>query len=308
MRVLITGASGFAGSALIKYLIGYHKADITAVVHKTPVQVSHENIRYVQYSIKDLPAFLKSEPEFDYIFHLARIPGKRFGNIGRVLAGLQGAGANKKILKAISHNGCKTRLIYLSGSLMYGNNPGKQCVETDKIQPAGFAKYYVFAEQPLLRAIKDGNANIVMLRAPWIAGNGSWYTKLYEEFVLQHKKVPVYGDVNRRMSLISVEDCAGMLWHYATHAKTSGIYNIYTTQSISYQEFVHAIAKAYNTDNYVPYDKQKMLKFTDKTTIDSICCDVVLSTNHKELLTGYKPIYDSPEGYITQMAQHGSNR
>lgn len=308
MRILVTGASGFAGSALIKYLVGINNADITAIVHKTPVQVSHQHIRYVQSSIEDLPAFLKGEPEFDYIFHLARIPGKRFGNIGRILAGLQGARANKKILKAISGKGCKTRLVYLSGSLMYGHQPGKTSVEADSLHPAGFAKYYHLAEKPLLKAISNNTANIVMLRAPWIVGNGSWFAKLYEEHVLKQKKVPIYGNPDRHMSLISVDDCAGMLWHYATNAQASGIYNIYTVGKLSYMQFLNYIAKAYDTENYIAYNEEKMLKFADKTTVDSICCEVVLDTQYKDLLNSYKPIHNNPEIYIAQLAQYDNNK
>lgn len=308
MRVLVTGASGFAGSALIKYLIGISNVDITALVHKTPINVTHQHIRYVQSSIEDLPSFLNGEPEYDYIFHLARIPGKHFGNIGRIIAGLQGAAANKKILKAISNKGSKTRLIYLSGSLMYGHHPGKASVETDSLHPAGFAKYYHLAEKPLLKAINNKTANVVMLRAPWIVGKGSWFAKLYEEHILKQKKVPIYGNPNRRMSLISVDDCAGMLWYYATNAQVAGIYNIYTAGSVSYAEFVNYVAKAYNTENYVAYDEEKMLKFADRTTVDSICCEVVLDTQYKELLNSYTPIHNNPETYISQLVRYDNNK
>lgn len=308
MRILVTGATGFAGSALLKYLTTIQGADITAIVHKTPIQVPHQHIRYVQSSLQDLASFLQGETEFDYIFHLARIPGKRFGNLGRILAGLQGAAANKKILKAISDKGSKTRLVYLSGSLMYGHHPGKACVERDRINPTGFAKYYYLAEKPLLNVINNKTANVVMLRAPWIMGKGSWFAKLYEEHIIKQKQVPIYGNPDRHMSLISVDDCAGMLWHYAVHAKSAGIYNIYTADNVPYTQFLNYIAKAYNTENYVAYDEAKMLKFADKTTVDSICCDVVLDTQYKELLSSYTPIHNNPETYITQLAQYDNNK
>lgn len=302
MRVLVTGATGFTGSALTDYLSLLEDLDITAVVHKKPAKTINPNIRYISSSLSALPSFLSSQEPFDFIFHLARIPGKRWGNVGRLIAGWQGAIANKRILEAHKEYHPGAKLIYLSGSLMYGHKPGNTFVETDVLNPTGFGKYYYYAERPMLKALGSNNSNIIMLRAPWILGKGSWFSQLYEQHILKKKSVPVYGNENRRMSVITVEDCARILWHYALNAPHAGIYNIYTFEDVSYSRFIEGIAKAYRLTNMAHYNEEDMNRIMDKTTISSILCEVVLDTNHNDILKNYQPLFTDIDTYIAQLA------
>lgn len=303
MRVLIIGATGFTGSALIDYLSGRDDLDVTAVVHNTSASNIRKNIRYIKSSLHKLPALLAEQEPFDFIFHLARISGKRWGNIGRLLAGLSGSVANKRLLRTLKFYHSKARIVYLSGSLMYGHNPGKVSMETDKLHPAGFGRYYYHAERPLLNAIHNKDSNIIMLRAPWILGKGSWFTQLYEQHIRKHKTVPVYGDEERRMSLVTVEDCARMLWHYALNAPLTGVYNICTFNNLLYGDFIECISKAYKTEEVIHYDESTLLKMMDKTTVASICCEVLQGTNHNKLLNSYQPLFTNINIYLTQLAK-----
>ncbi|MBZ0097824.1 MAG: hypothetical protein K8F30_01990, partial [Taibaiella sp.] len=203
-------------------------------------------------------------------------------------------------------HGSKSRLVYLSGSLMYGHTPGKKSLETDVLQPVGFGRYYYYAERPILKALQKNDGNIIMLRAPWILGKGSWFSQLYEKHVFEKNAVPVYGDEHRRMSLVTVEDCAGMLWHYAVNAPAAGVYNIYTFGDISYGSFIKSIGKAYQQQAVTYYNERKLDEIMDKTTANSVCCEVLLDTQHPDLLNSYRPIFTDLDTYLTKLAQkHG---
>lgn len=302
MRVLIIGATGFVGKALTKYLSDIAGIHSTALVHKQEPGEQYNGISYVQKSLQQIDYQWLSGQQFDYIFHLARIPGKRWGDTGRYLAAKRGARANKKLLIAIEQLSKKPKLIYLSGSLMYGHIPGEKATEQNILNPAGFARQYIHAEEPILKAIKNGNNNIMMLRAPWILGDGSWFMQLYANYILQKKVVPAYGDKDRMMSIITVEDCAAIMWHYAYKAEYSRIYNIYTHQ-MQYSDFIRTIAAAYDCDKEQHYSATQMLNSMDKTTQNSILCEVVLDTTYPEILNNYQPVHSDLNKYLKQLAE-----
>src|SRR5690606_37678295 len=133
------------------------------IIHNRQPLVKYD-IEYVNASLPNIDYNFLEKGNFDYIFHLARIPGKGFGDMGRRFAGLQGAIANRKLLTTLKKLRRMPKLIYLSGSLMYGHRPGYSFTEAEKIQPTGYARYYYHAEQPILNAMYQGNMQIMMLR------------------------------------------------------------------------------------------------------------------------------------------------
>jgi len=303
MHILVLGATGFVGSVLVDHLIRLKDVTITAIVHNTVPATKHEQVRYINHSLSAIDHEFLSAGNYDYIFHLARIPGKKWGDAGRYIAGRKGAAANKKLLANINRLDKQPKLIYLSGSLMYGHIPGSAAIEQDAVNPAGFAKYYYHAERPILKAIEDGAEHLVMLRAPWIIGNGSWYKQMYTDHIKQHNVVPVYGNPQRRMSIITVEDCAGMLWHYAANAPGDAVYNIFTFQDVAYNDLVRQVAKAYNCDSFREIAEDEMKKKMGATVADSINCEVLLDTQHKNVLSSYKPLHTNLEAYIKELAK-----
>lgn len=303
MRILVLGATGFTGAAFLDYLCNIKGLSVTALVHNRPPAKRHAQVHYLQAALSDIELSFLQSGNFDIIFHLARIPGKRWGDVGRTLAGWQGAKANRRLLAAINKLDKRPKLIYLSGSLMYGHMPGGKATENSKLNPAGFAKYYLHAEQPILKAINNGADNIMMLRAPWIIGDGSWYKQLYTEHVVKHNSVPIYGNPQRQMSVITVEDCAAMLWHYAANAPYASIYNIYTFQQVAYKSFVQYIADAYKCNELKQYTKDEMIGKMGKTAADSVNCEIILDTKYTTIKERYQPIYPDLAKYITEKAK-----
>lgn len=274
MNVLVLGASGFVGRHLIKELSGMQGVNLTAAIHKKQLE-DNANVHHLPLRLEDISLQFLQQNNFDYIFHLARITGGRYGDISRWYAGFKAKRANERLLKSIGQLDHKPKLVYLSGSLMYGNCGKIAVTETALLNPAGYAKYYYRGEKPFLGGIDKGN-NIVLLRAPWVLGNGSWFQQLYKKPALSGK-LPMYGNGGRNMSLITVEDCAAMLVYYAMNTRP-GIYNIYTHQMI-YADFLDIIRKTADRPvNIVPPKK------LDKTTNESICTEIVLGTDYPDLL------------------------
>ncbi len=115
--------------------------------------------------------------------------------------------------------------------------------------------------------------------------------------------MPVYGNEQRLMSLVTVEDCAGLLWHYAIHAAYNSFYNIYTFQEVVYKDFLKMIADAYSNNAFSNIPEEQMIKMTGKTLTESVTCEVVLDTLHNDLLDAYKPMHQNLESYIKELAK-----
>ncbi|MEZ5017822.1 MAG: NAD(P)-dependent oxidoreductase [Flavipsychrobacter sp.] len=298
MRILLIGATGFIGSALLDFLALKQEVQIDALLHKSIPQKKLDGVRYKTLSYTHIDLSFLQEGNYDYIFHLGRISVKKSGNIGRWYAGKKGRKANENLLQNIDKLPKKPKLIYLSGSLMYGDHQKKLMDEDTPLSPTGFAKYYYKAEQPFLDAIKNGAENIILLRAPWVLGLGSWFDQIYLNHIDKNGSAPIYGDKDRAMSIISLEDCAGMLWHYAQNAEKGGVFNIYTYQKVLLKDFVNLTAKAAGVNKVEHYPKYTLKKMADKTTIRSILCEILLDTKHKDIFNAYTPLYQDLEDYI----------
>lgn len=286
MNVLVLGASGFIGRHLIDELSGMPEMAVTAAIHKEQLAKS-TGVRNISFRLEDINLQFLQQNSFDYIFHLARIPGGRYGDVSRWYAGFKARLLNERLLKCIDKLDRKPKLVYLSGSLMYGDHGKSATAEDEKLNPAGFAKYYYRGEKPFLERITKSKS-IWLLRAPWVLGNGSWFQQLYKKPALSGR-LPMYGNGGRDMSLITVEDCAAMLIYYALNAPP-GIYNIYSHQMV-YADFLDMVRKGSKRNVEIsPPEK------VDKTTKESICTEIVLGTNYLDLLKGYElknPLLDN---------------
>ena len=67
---------------------------------------------------------------------------------------------------------------------------------------------------------------VSIVRPPWIIGNGSWFYSFFLNTSKKYGFVPVYGNGENWMSLIDVEDCAGLIINIIKNCKPS-TYTIY---------------------------------------------------------------------------------
>lgn len=128
MNVLITGANGFVGKALVKRLLnaGIGAGEPRVMASLTLVDIAFDaasadpRVRLVQGSIDDGATLRKafSEP-LDYVFHLASIPGgaaEKNYELG-LSVNLE---ATLKILELLRHQPMPARVIFASTIAVYG--------------------------------------------------------------------------------------------------------------------------------------------------------------------------------------------
>ena len=241
--LLILGATGFIGSEIYQYFrITYPHLQIAIVLRNAAKNkdYNHPNTTIINQDLRWID-WTKLHMKFKTVIHCARINASRAGRLGRWWASWQGAWANKKLLHFLSKN--ESRLLFISGSLMYGN--GRFNDQEKKLNPLSFAREYFTAEKPIVQAAKyDSSAlKVQIIRVPWVLGNGSWYQAFYHQYTLKHKAIPLYGDGQNLMSFVGTKSIAkGLDLIYQNKENKQPVFHLAYSQTWTQQEFVRHLA------------------------------------------------------------------
>ena len=283
-KVLILGASGYVGSELFKTANNIGGCNIMVL--------GNENIDYRLWESCDLITgglgnfnlenILRFSP--DTIFHLARLKGE--GRVGRYFASKKGRRYNVALKSFLSSNNLNPTLVYFSGTLLYGDRRNEIINEDNQINPTSFARQYHIAETPWYESIGNENFITIMLRLPWVVGNGSWFIGLYINYAVNNGYVPLYGDGANWMSLIDREDCCSLAIHLRKKVKEDSIINIFNPELIVRQiDFAEAISdvlglkmKKVNISEYA---------WRDPALKEAMSFSLKVDTKHSNLYEGF---------------------
>lgn len=173
MKLLITGASGFAGCNLIKYFAG-RGYDVTGIFRNTKKQVKPP----CTFIRQDLSKKIVIPGDFDAIIHTACAPGGDYQTCHR-----DNVDSIQNLICFAREKNVQT-IINFSTRSIYGEVREKEVFEnTDIINPSyyGMSKY---AAECLLRDANDIRG--ISFRLPGIAGPGAhntWLTAIVEKFI-----------------------------------------------------------------------------------------------------------------------------
>lgn len=291
-RILIIGGSGFVGSAILKAFAGDSgDLEIFAVQNQTAL-TNYPNVKKVDGSLIDVPAII-DDIKPGIIIHAARISGKSYRFLGRKKAAFLGKRANTKIFNKIKQRHVK--LLYISGSLIYGSNPGKKVTEDFPVKPISYAIDYQHAERPFLKGHKD--TPVMICRPGWIFGADSWFTGFFEDIIKQQGYVPQYGDGKNFMSIIHLDDLAGLVKTYALEAPFSAIYNLISPIGLTHGQFVNKLSEIYKKDIKI-FSKEDLIRDYGRVTCDALTCDIPMATNYTTVMEKFTYHYPTVEDLL----------
>lgn len=276
-NILVLGASGFIGREIIRSLVQSQKCKIVALEHKRPV-----NIPGVQLIHQNLSKLLLNKLPFrpDLIIHAARLRTGKLGKIGRRIMAEKGKLANQKLLKQIARQDKPTRLIYVSGSLMYGSVPEYLIHENFPLSPTSFAREYVCAERPILKEIEKNNPHILMLRIPWIIGSGSWFEWNYMNFIKKNNKIPLYGEGKNTMTFLDVRNLASAVVKLCDISH-HGMLNLFNPQYLKQEDFAKMMSKSLGKEiQMMDIGEESKINPAIKEAFQS---DIQLGSNYNDL-------------------------
>jgi nucleoside-diphosphate-sugar epimerase len=280
-NVVLIGGSGYLGSNVLNSLL---KRDlkIYTIINKTNVASSDKNV-IVEGGINALTVKFLERVKPEVIYHCGRPTYSHLKSIGRRLAAKKAFHLNSRLLKNIKKGSPDSRLVFASGSLGYGSSD-TIIDETAQLNPISYSRQYIAGEYPVIKATEDIELNVLLLRFPWLLGNGSWYKWFYLNNIKESGHIPVFGEGRNIMSIIDLRDAAALMVKYGESSLEKGIFNIFSPEQISQLEFVHKIMDIHGC-NVVPYEK--IYPKLEKAAREAFLSNIELGTLFGDILNEY---------------------
>jgi nucleoside-diphosphate-sugar epimerase len=294
-KVILIGGSGFLGRQVLRELLN-RGIEVHAVQHHTAL-VTHPGLSIIEGGIKAIDRDLIRSLKPDAILHLARPKFPRLRRVGRILAARWASMLNKRLIGEIESSGHPVRLIFASGSLMYGPSP-LPSDEDAPLKPFSYAKQYYRGEVPVLEALKSGKIPVLVIRSPWLLGQGSWFNWFYIRTMREYHAVPLFGAGNNRMEIIGLNDAARFFVKIAVEFPTSGICNMKTAGAITQLEFANILSGI--SGHPVKDQKEIFQEHLEKEALQALTSNIVLSTRYPQLTADfqYTPLKEVLKGII----------
>jgi nucleoside-diphosphate-sugar epimerase len=252
MKVLLTGATGFIGKALVAKLIQQNFHISIAVRQKTNLYPD----KIKQFLVEDFGSkrdFSTSLIGINCVIHLA---GKAHV-IDKAKAKALSLDEFRKINTELTLDLAKQavtagveRFIFLSSIGVNGNQTNVPFLETDTPNPQGsyaFSKYE--AEQSLLKLSKDSNLEVVIIRPPLVYGKGAPgnFGRLVKWARAKFMFPLPLGAVHNTRSLIAIDNLVSFIITCTLHPKAANeIFLISDDDNLSTTRLLKNIAKAFN--------------------------------------------------------------
>lgn len=237
-HALVLGGSGYLGVPLVRRLVAAG-VRTTALQHHRPLPVNGITVHHG--SLDGFPwRSLEQDPP-DVVFHLARIPGR--GGIRGALTRVRNRVANERLMLSLASWARPPLVVFVGGTLAYGSHGDEPVTERTPLTPTSFSRDYHRAELPWLRAQRHYDVPVIVARPAWVLGPGSWFHAYYRRFIERESAVPLYGPGDNWMSLVHVEDCAGLLEHTARHALPMSVINVFAGPALRQTELAERLAR-----------------------------------------------------------------
>jgi len=250
LKLLITGATGFIGKALVAELIQQNFNVSIAVRQKTSLFPDKVK-QFIVGSFESNPDFSTSLTKVDCVIHLAGRAHIIDNSKASILDEF------RKINTELTLNLAKQavtagveRFIFLSSIRVNGNKNNQPFLEIDTPnpqEPYAISKHE--AERDLLKLSKNSSLEVVIIRPPLVYGNSAPgnFGRLIQwasaKFILP---LPL-GAVNNTRSLVAIDNLVNFIIVCTLHPKSSNeIFLISDNDDLSTTQLLKKIAKAFN--------------------------------------------------------------
>ena len=260
MKALVTGAGGFIGGHLVKYLKG-RGYEVRGADIKLPEYDETVADEFMQVDLRELDNCMKATAGVDEVYHLAA----DMGGIGYITANLAGVSVNNtwidsKMLEASRRNKVG-RIFYSSSACAYPAyrqegadvTPLKESDAYPAMPEAGYGWEKLYAEKLFEYYANDYGMNVSVARFHNIYGPYGTYDGGKEKAPAAISRkiakardgdtIEVWGDGEQTRSFMYVDDCVDGIYRL-TQSDFSDPVNLGTDRLVTVNELVDMIAAA----------------------------------------------------------------
>jgi GDP-4-dehydro-6-deoxy-D-mannose reductase len=310
IKILITGASGSAGSYLAEYLSSFSK-ELYEVIGTTRYESEQKDGYRLEFCdltfLQHAERIIEYRP--DYIFNLAANADVRgsFDNPHHVLGNNIFSTANllEAIHKQKVKNGYDPIIQHCSTSEVYGIITEEECpvAETYPLKPVNvYAVSKLTQEQLALAYHKMYGLKVIVTRAfgyinPRRANIFSTAFARQIVDIERGKKLNMsHGNLDSVRTLLDVRDISTAYWYAATRGDFGEIYNIGSTQPISVAEFLTLLVRKSEAYTKSLCNPKIIRTYEDQALIRPIDVTLQIPDTRKFLAkTGWSPKYTLDE-------------
>jgi len=216
MKVFLTGATGYIGSAVAAALLaqGHQVTGLARHPEKAAALVAR-GLRFVRGDLTNTVVLSELAKEHDTVVHAGAARGQERGNIDirAVDALLAGARA-----------GMARRLLYTSGVWALGATRDGPADETAPVRPHPLVAHRATVERRVLEA-SDGRLRTNVIRPGIVYGGREGILSMWWSAAMEGNHVRVVGDGDNRWPLVHREDLAQLYLLVLEHGVPRGVYH-----------------------------------------------------------------------------------
>lgn len=253
MRILVTGGTGFTGTALVKRLVEEGHA-VVALDYKEGLQcdvLRQIGAEVVIGSVTDRDAVDRSMRGVEFVFHLAA--AFRELNVPHSFYDEVNVTGTRNVLDAARRHGV-WKVVYCSTCGVHGNVDRPPANEDAPIQPADYYQRTKYEAEPIVKTFGAQGMEVVILRPAAIYGPGD-----PERFFMIFKRVaqgtfPMFGSGRTLYHPLFVDNLVdAFLLCMPPGAGDGREYLIADEQYHAIEDIVRAVARALDVDVKIPH-------------------------------------------------------
>jgi len=250
MKILLTGATGFIGKALVSELI-QQNFNVSIAVRQKSNLFPDEVKQFIVGNFENNPDFSASLSEVDCVIHIAgkahvidKVKASALDEFRKINTELTLDLAKQAVTAGVE------RFVFLSSIGVNGNQNNQPFLEIDTPnpqEPYALSKYE--AEQGLLKLAKNSSLEVVIIRPPLVYGNNAPgnFARLIQWAGAKIILPLPLGAVNNVRSLIAIDNLVSFIITCSLHPKAANeIFIISDDDNLSTTQLLKKISMAFN--------------------------------------------------------------